>query len=315
MVASRGSCIQPDSKRMLESQFLMIDANSSTAGALLAIAEQVGRVLVVIASLLFVVSVFFDYSFLLAVGVSFDEIPSSLSEHVRSAILWTPKLLLTVLAFFTYELFLRRIEGGMSEEELITSSSTPRFISLFRKSGDLVVPVVGLLTVLVGTFLSNDLQWAYLLFALLWWGLALSVVNHPRLGTLLVGLQVRLFVILPILLSMVGLYGYQSGIRILTTTKPKWEVVLRDGSTTTKQSLLGIRRFGSFAIIVDQAKLVSIIPNESIVSVRIYASPVENEINICRWFGVLCQFEHNPFSKPEIQETMHDKVMQPLAPR
>lgn len=54
----------------------------------------------VIASLLLVVSVFFDYSFLLAIGLSFDEIPSSLSEHVRSAILWAPKVLLTALAFF-----------------------------------------------------------------------------------------------------------------------------------------------------------------------------------------------------------------------
>lgn len=271
----------------------MTDATPSSASPLLALAEQMGKAVAVIASLLLVVSVFFDYSFLLAVGLSFDEIPSSLSEHVRSAILWAPKLLLTAFGFFVYELFLRRVEGGKSEEELIANSPTPRFTRAFRKSGDLVVPVVGTLAALVGPFLSNDLQWAYLLFVLLWGFLALSVVYHPRLGASLSGLRARLFVILPILLSMVGLHGYQSGTRMLTTATPKWEMVLRVGSTTTKQTLLGIRRFGGFAIVVDQSKLVSVIPNDTIASVKNLASPAQSELNACRWFGVLCQSVQN----------------------
>jgi len=286
----------------------MTDTIPSSAAPLLALTEQVGKAVAVIASLLLVISVFFDYSFLLAIGLSFDEIPSSLSEHVRSAILWAPKLLLTALAFFMYELFLRRVEGGKSEEELIASSPTPRFTRAFRKSGDLVIPVVGTLVALVGPFLSSDLQWAYVLFVLLWGFLALSVINHARLGTSLSGLRARLFVIVPILLSLVGLHGYQSGAGMLATATPKWEMVLRDGSTTTKQSLLGIRRFGSFAIIVDQSKLVSVVPNDAIVSVKNLASPVQSELNACRWFGVLCQSDPNPSSNPAIQGTLRDKA-------
>jgi hypothetical protein len=288
----------------------MTDAAPSVASPLLALAEQVGKAVAVIASLLLVVSVFFDYSFLLAIGLSFDEIPSSLSGHVRSAILWAPKVLLTALAFFMYGLFLRRVEGGKSEEELIASSPTPRFTRAFRKFGDLVVPVVGSLAALVGPFLSNDLQWAYLLFILLWGFLALSVINHPRLGASLLGLRARLFVMIPILLSMAGLHGYQSGTRMLTTATPKWEMVLRDGSTTTKQTLLGIRRFGGFAIVVDQARLVSVIPNDAIVSVKNLVSPVQSELNACRWFGVLCQSAQNLSSNPAVQGTLRDKAAQ-----
>lgn len=286
----------------------MTNATPSSSAPLLALAEQVGKVVAVIASLLLVVSVFFDYSFLLAIGLSFDEIPSSLSEHVRSAILWAPKLLLTGLAFFMYELFLRRVEGGKSEEELIASSPTPRFTRIFRKSGDLVIPIVGTLTAVIGPFLSNDLQWAYLLFVLLWGGLAVSVVNHPRLGVSFSGLRARIFIILPILLSIVGLHGYQSGAHMLASVTPKWEMVLRDGSTTTKQNLLGIRRFGSFAIIVDQSKLVSVVPNDAIVSVKNLTSPVQMELNACRWFGVLCQSAPNLSSNPAVQETLRDKA-------
>ena len=207
-----------------------------------------------------------------------------------------------------YELFLRRVEGGKSEEELIASSPTPRFTRAFRKSGDLVVPVVGSLAALVGSFLSNNLQWAYLLFVLLWGFLASSVIQHRRLGASLFGLRARLFVILPILFSMVGLHGYQSGARMLTTATPKWEMVLRDGSTTTKQTLLGIRRFGGFAITVDQAKIVSVIPNDAIVSVKNLASPFQSELNACRWFSVLCQSAQNLSSNAAVQGAPCDKA-------
>lgn len=280
------------------------------SASLLTFTEQIGKAVAVITSLLFIVSIFFDFSFLLAVGLSFDEIPSSLSEHVRSAILWTPKLLLTAFAFFMYELFLRRIEGGKSEEELVASSPTPRFTRAFRKSGDLVIPIVVTLTGLIGAILSNNLQWVYLLFILLWGFLATSVVNHPRLGTSFTDLRAKLFIILPILLSIVGFFGYQSGTRMLASATPKWEIALRDGTMTTKKNLLGIRRFSGFAIIVDQSKFVSVVPNNAIASVKSLISPLQNELNACRWFGFACQSTANLPSNPAAQETLRDKVSQ-----
>jgi hypothetical protein len=279
---------------------------------ILALVEQAGKAVAVIASLLLVVSVFFDYSFLLALGLSFDELPSSLSEHVRSAILWAPKLLLTGLAFLMYELFLRRVEGGKTEAELIASSPTPRFTRAFRKSGDLIVPISGTLGALFMPFLSSDFSWAYLLFAVLWGFLSLSVVHHPRLGAPLSGLRGRLFIVLPMILSIVGLHGYQSGARMLSSAAPKWEIVLREGSTVAKHNLLGIRRFGSFAIVVDQSRLVSVVPNDAIVSVKNLVPRMQTELNACRWFGVLCQ--PAPSSNPTVPGALHDKAAQRPGP-
>lgn len=279
----------------------MNEASVPANAPLLTFAEQVGKAAAVLASLLLVVSIFFDYSFLLAIGLSFDEIPSSLSEHVRSAILWAPKLLLTALAFFMYELFLRRMEGGKSESELIASSPAPRFTRAFRRSGDLIIPILGTLFAFITPFLSNNFGWAYLLFAAMWGFLSLSIVHHPRLGVSLLGFRGRLFIVLPMLFSLVGLHGYQSGTRLLSSSTPKWEIVIRDGAAIAKQNLLGIRRFGSFAIVVDQSKLVSIVPNDDIVSVKNLVSPSQTELNSCRWFGVLCQSESNLSSKPGIK--------------
>lgn len=288
----------------------MTEATTPTTAPLLALAEQGGKAVAAIASLLLVVSVFFDYSFLLAIGLSFDEIPSSLSEHVRSAILWAPKLLLTALAFLMYELLLRRVEGGKSEAELVASSPMPAFTRAFRKFGDLIIPIFGTLFALIAPFISNDLQWIYLIFLVLWGFLSVSVVRHPRLGVSFSGLRARLFIVLPMLLSVVGLHGYQSGARMLSSSAPKWEMVFRDGSTIAKQNLLGIRRFGSFAIVVDQSKLVSVVPNDVIVSVKNLVSPSQSELNACRWLGVLCQSASNLSSNPAVQETLRDKAAQ-----
>lgn len=288
----------------------MTESTTPADTSVLALMEQVGKAVAVVASLLLVVSVFFDYSYLLAIGLSFDEIPSSLSEHVRSAILWAPKLLLTALGFLMYELFLRRVEGGKTETELIATSPAPRFTRAFRKSGDLIIPVVGTLLALVSPFLSTDSSWAYLLFVVLWGFLSLSVVHHPRLGASFSGPRGRLFIVLPMILSIVGLNGYQSGIRMLSSTESKWEMVIREGSTVTKQSLLGIRRFGSFAIAVDQSKLVSVVPNDAIVSVKNLAPPKQTEFNACRWFGVLCRSAPNLSSNPAVHTDLARKAAQ-----
>jgi hypothetical protein len=165
----------------------------------------------------------------------------------------------------------------------------------------LIIPITGTLSVLIAPFLSNNLQWAYLLFVVLWGFLSVSVVRHPRLGASLSGLRARLFIALPMLLSVVGLHGYQSGARMLSAPAPKWEMVFRDGSTITKQNLLGIRRFGSFAIVVDQSKLVSVVPNDAIVSVKNLVPSSQGELNACRWLGVLCQTASNLSSNPAIQ--------------
>lgn len=240
-----------------------------------------------VAALLLVVSIFYDYSFLLAIGLSFDDIPSSLAEHVRSAILWAPKLLLTALFYFIIEMFLRRVEGGRSEEELIASSPNPRFTRAYRNSADKLPVIWAVGATLLGAAFSPDWQWLYLGFMLVWGTLSLSVVMHPRMGTSFRGFRARLIVSAPIVLAFVGLFGYQAGLGLLHSGNPKWEVVVRDGSTTSQQRLWGIRRFGSFAIAVDQSRSVSILPNDSILSIKTVSQPKKQSC-ACAWFGVLC---------------------------
>lgn len=85
-------------------------------------------------------SVAYDFGFFLWFGLSFSEVPTSLTDHIRSSLVWLPTIAIILFILFSLELFNRRVEKGMSEEEIINSSSNPKFTAWFRNS-----PIYGIL--------------------------------------------------------------------------------------------------------------------------------------------------------------------------
>ena len=81
--------------------------------------ERVGKIMAVIASFSLIVSVFYDWGFISALGLRFSEIPTSVSDHVRSWLVWLPKVVIGVIGVLVFELLNRRIEKGMTEEEIV----------------------------------------------------------------------------------------------------------------------------------------------------------------------------------------------------
>ena len=85
-------------------------------------------------ALILSLSIVYDYGFFTTLGSSFSEMPTTLSDQLRSSLTWIPTTLTAVLSVFVLELFNRRIEQGMTEEEIIQSSPTPKFTAWFRNS-------------------------------------------------------------------------------------------------------------------------------------------------------------------------------------
>ena len=78
-------------------------------------------------------SITYDYGFFLSFGVGFSEIPTTISDHLRSSLNWIPTAIITFFLFYIFEMFNRRMEQGKTEEELINSSPCPKFTAWFRK--------------------------------------------------------------------------------------------------------------------------------------------------------------------------------------
>lgn len=142
--------------------------------------ERVGKITAVIASFSLIVSVFYDWGFISALGLRFSEVPTSVSDHVRSWLVWLPNVVIGVFGVLAFELLSRRIERGMTEEEIIQSSSNPRRTERMRNLplyaiGFVGVAVVGL-WVLFGDVFRDGLNVGLIVCWFLFSG---WVFSHP----------------------------------------------------------------------------------------------------------------------------------------
>lgn len=256
------------------------------SATLLTLAEHTSKVLALVAATLLIMSVWYDYSYLSAVGLSFNEVPSLTAEHVRSALLWGPYMALMLLGAAMQELFLRRMENGLSEEEILAKSSPA--MRRFRESPPKVALASVALCTVASIFTSTDYGWVYIAFIPCWIVLAISIVNHKRMGAGFTRTGRMLFGVLPMVIALIGWHGHNQGSKLLSGTTPSWELTIRVGTATTKQAVIGLRRFSTFAIAVDEGRFVSIIPNDAILSARLLNKAGPGMINLCRWFDLGC---------------------------
>lgn len=250
--------------------------------------ERIGILLGVVATILLIFSTAYDYSFLNALNLSFNEIPTNLSDHIRSAIVWLPEALIYILLFAVYEMSMTLMEKGQTENELINNSFFPRFTSLIRKSANYLFALFILLIIILQLFLTNSLQFLYIVAILVWGSVALKIVTHERIGENLSAPIKRIIVTVPMIVFWVGSLGYTNGLRILSITKPKWTITTEDINGQQKIELLGLRRFSDSAVIVDTNRTISVIRNKSIISTEFIYDSDSRETNACRWFNIGC---------------------------
>ena len=65
-------------------------------------------------STLLVLSVVYDFTYLSALNLSFSQIPTTISDHIRSALLWAPLLFLGLFAYFFFDISLLVSFAGKS---------------------------------------------------------------------------------------------------------------------------------------------------------------------------------------------------------
>gem|GEM_PF-3352601 len=251
--------------------------------------ESAAKALAVAAAILLILSTAFDFSYLYALGLAFEEVPTTLADHVRSALIWAPKAAVYGLGFAIYEMTMRRLERNQTEEELIRRSQNPGFTRWFRRSPAYLFAGIAAVYVLTNTLLTNASHGIYLSTIVAWGVLSGWLVVQPRTGKQLSKTIRLLFVVFPLIGIWVGYLGYAQGRSVLDATAPMWSVVLKSEGTTQSQQLRGIRRFSTIAVLVSVDGKVSIIPNDSILTASLVQSPIAGPHRLCRLLSIACE--------------------------
>jgi len=89
-------------------------------------------------------SIVYDYGYFWVFGISFSELPTTFTDHMRSSLVWTPYAFMMIFVVFINELFQRRLEQGYTEEEIIVNSPNPKFTAWFRSSPMYLIAIIAL---------------------------------------------------------------------------------------------------------------------------------------------------------------------------
>lgn len=171
--------------------------------------QNVPILISIFSSLAFVLSVVYDWGYFMFLNISFSELPTSLSDHVKSALIWLPKTVLGGFVALTIELLTQRIERGMTEEEIILSSPNPKFTYYFRRSPFYFIIIVSTLAIILKILgLPVPLD-ALIFFTICLWVLINSwIFNFPRLQQKYSFLFRYTFKWLPIIVLIIWYLGY-----------------------------------------------------------------------------------------------------------
>lgn len=127
--------------------------------SLLTVLENGAKSLTVLAAALLIISVFYDYSYLSAIGLTFNEIPSLTTEHVRSALLWGPSLIIVICSVAFRELLDWRIESSFADQLLTRESSYYNVKKNKSPPKALIVPIA--LMGVIPVLLTGGEAWIY----------------------------------------------------------------------------------------------------------------------------------------------------------
>jgi hypothetical protein len=227
-------------------------------------------------------SILYDWGFLRALGLSFATLPTSLSDHLRGALNWLPGALIYLGFAGIYELVSRRIEGGLTEEELIASSKRPTALRKFRESpqkafGILTTAVIVLWIVMGDQFREG----LWLAVPIAWMNFSVVIVSHKRLRERTPRRLLFGFAFLPAVVASVFLYGDHSGHTALKdSTAPA--VSLVPEASDAKRHLVLIRVFEHAAIVRDEGGTITVIRTPDILQIQ---PPTQTPYK-----GLLCPF-------------------------
>jgi len=144
--------------------------------------DSSGKAVGVIAAASLASSIVYDWGFYYALNLSFSELPTSLTDHIRSSLVWAPVVAFTAFLVTIYELLTSRMEGGMTEKEIIESSADPERTRKMRsrpyKFMTIVAVIILFSYILFGESFSKGLP---LSLILVWFSFSSWANRHPRI--------------------------------------------------------------------------------------------------------------------------------------
>ena len=144
------------------------------------LASRIGMLSAAVTGSSLIASAFYDWGFFFSIGIGFAEAPTTIADHLRSWLVWLPKVALTILAILLVEMSTRRIERGMTEDEIVALAPDPKKTEKSRTRPFRFLVVVAILGVIVWLIIGGPTTYIPLASGIiLWFVISGWIFSHP----------------------------------------------------------------------------------------------------------------------------------------
>ncbi len=228
--------------------------------------DNAAKLLGTVSAALLVASVIYDYAFFNALGLTLLEVPTSIQDHVRSALVWAPQTalgLLVVLGLYFAIFVVVRFDDPDSTDTPKPEKSR-RWLALALVVGALLVQAVA------GAMLSVAAAYKVGLFA--WMTLLAAALAQTSTRTALRRLPLWAVLLLlgaPLLLLSMAHSGATDAEKMLREREPQWLVRYTESKEGKVQEIevMGMRQFTHFVVVVDADGRPTIFNSDALVRV------------------------------------------------
>ena len=183
--------------------------------------------------------------------------------------MWLPGTLLATLVLISYEFFLKRLEKGLTEEEIIQSSSNPKLIRKIRVSPRIFYRIFAPAGAAVFLLLGDPYRAFLLVSLIIMWSIFSDwVTNVPLIRLRSSEIVMILFHWVPIVFFFVFFLGYNKAADLASSTTSHIRLNLSDGKPSVEVNIL---RYIDKGVLVVQptTKVVSLLQWSQVDSIEV----------------------------------------------
>ena len=251
--------------------------------------EALARLLALAATVCIALSVLFDWGYLSALDLRLSEVPTSLPDHARSAILWLPVagfvlLLGVVFALFSDQRDARNVLEAKSRGEDTLVHATNEAKRAKRNLGVLAMTYFAL------WLAFGDQSRTFLFFAiLLIWTLLVMRVTPITDGNWRFSFFTRLGLILPpFLATSLYFFGYNAGQAAIAPGQLFGTLTVRNSTGSEQMKGNIVRPFERFVIVIDENQKIILLKPDDIVRVERAGQAPFSKGLLCKYWQVAC---------------------------
>ena len=242
--------------------------------------EALGKLLGLMTGALLVLSVGYDYGYLSSIDLTFAAVPTTITDHVRTAIVWAPANGVGMALGF---LFGTIVDFRPPPAHTRAGKQIRWFFVLAY------LAPLSLLLLMIST-VFQALLFGALTLALLGFILRGSSALIEVFGR---GVAGALFMV-PLLLFSTAFSGSLQG-PLLFSGSDRYSATIKVDSVMVDFKDVGVRRFGSFALLGERSRKLHIVPDSAIV--RVEKESTDSKLLRCYLWARLCP--EQPASAPD----------------